>query len=112
MLAAVVTFRYRSRVTPRALVAAGLLFVGGYLVASQDGVADHFPIRELGLSVAFGCLIVLAICCAPVEVLFGSRIVSRLGYMAHSMLLAHAPLSYCFSEALRRVMGLFAVEGG
>ncbi|MFB9732034.1 acyltransferase family protein [Ornithinimicrobium kibberense] len=106
MVAAVIVMRLRHRLTRRWLLAALVVFVLGYAVATGSLTGGRIPVREVGLSVAFGGLIVLAIGAKPVEAFFGSRPVARLGYMAYSMFLVHQPIVYYFSEGLERVLGV------
>lgn len=106
MVAAVIVMRYREQISRRWMGAAALLFLGGYVAAVNLGGVPWLPVRELGLSLAFGALIVLAIAVPPVERFFGSAPVSRLGYMAYSMFLVHQPIAWYTSEALRRIVGV------
>lgn len=106
MLAATLVMRHRKLLTGRWLALAATLFLAGYAVAVNLADSTSLPLRELGLSLAFGALIVLAIAVPPVERFFGSGPVSRLGYMAYSMFLVHQPIAWYMSEALTKVLGL------
>ncbi|OLT21719.1 hypothetical protein BJF81_15085 [Ornithinimicrobium sp. CNJ-824] len=107
MVAAVVIMRHRERLTPSWMIAAAVVVVAGYALAMWAGSAmGWFPVREIGLSLSFGALIILAIGAAPVERVFALPLVSRLGYVAYSMFLVHQPIVYYFSEFLERGFGM------
>ena len=109
MLAAVIVMRHRDKLTRVPLLIAALLVVLGYAVAVSvrfSGALEWFPVREIGLSISFCALIVLAIGAAPVEAVFATPLVSRVGYMAYSFFLVHQPIVYYFSELLKRGLGM------
>lgn len=102
MVAALVVFRWRSALRtwwPVLLLA----IVGGYAVAVQ-GWPAWLPVRESGLGLTFGALIVAAVTLRPVEQVFAWRPVSWLGYRAYSMFLVHQPVVWYVSEFLAKAM--------
>jgi peptidoglycan/LPS O-acetylase OafA/YrhL len=106
MVAGVVVIRHRARLTPPVLAILATVFVVGYAVATGALGGSPFPFREVGLSLSFGALIILAIGVSPVERVFGSAPVARTGYMAYSLFLVHQPVVYYVSEGLERVVGV------
>lgn len=104
MVAALLVFRWRDRLRPWSLALPALV-VGAYTIAVQ-GWPAWLPVRELGLGLTFGSLIMAAVMLRPIEQVFAWRPVSWLGYRAYSMFLVHQPVAWYVSEFLTKAAGV------
>ena len=103
MLAAVVGFRVAGRVRPPHAVAVLAVMVAAYFVATEPFFRGTIlPVRDFGLSVLFGSLIVLVLTVRPVAAVFAWRPVSWLGYRSYSLFLIHQPTLWYTSEFLQK----------
>ena len=107
MLAAVVGFRVAGRVRPPHALAVLAAMVVAYIVATEPMFRGTvLPIRDFGLSVLFGSLIVLVLTVRPVAAAFAWRPVSWLGYRSYSLFLIHQPTLWYTSEFLQKFLGV------
>jgi peptidoglycan/LPS O-acetylase OafA/YrhL len=105
MLAAVVGFRVAGRVRPPHAVAVLAVMVAAYFVATEPFFRGTvLPIRDFGLSVLFGGLIVLVLTVRPFGAAFAWRPVSWLGYRSYSLFLIHQPTLWYASEFLQKFL--------
>lgn len=105
MLAAVVGFRVAGRVRPPHALAVLAVMVVAYIVATEPFFRGTvLPIRDFGLSVLFGSLIVLVLTVRPVAAAFAWRPVSWLGYRSYSLFLIHQPTLWYLSEFLQKFL--------
>jgi peptidoglycan/LPS O-acetylase OafA/YrhL len=103
MLAAVAGFRVAGRVRPPHVIAVLAVMVAAYFVATESFFRGTvLPIRDFGLSVLFGSLIVLVLTVRPVAAVFAWRPVSWLGYRSYSLFLIHQPTLWYLSEFLQK----------
>jgi peptidoglycan/LPS O-acetylase OafA/YrhL len=103
MLAAVVGFRVAGRVRPPHALAVLAVMVVAYVVATEPLFRGTvLPIRDFGLSVLFGSLIVLVLTVRPIAAVFAWRPVSWLGYRSYSLFLIHQPTLWYLSEFLQK----------
>jgi peptidoglycan/LPS O-acetylase OafA/YrhL len=103
MLAAVVGFRVAGRVRPPHALAVLAVMVVAYFIATEPFFRGTvLPIRDFGLSVLFGSLIVLVLTVRPVAAVFAWRPVSWLGYRSYSLFLIHQPTLWYLSEFLQK----------
>lgn len=105
MLAAVAGFRVAGRVRPpHALAVLGVMVVA-YIVATEPFFRGTvLPVRDFGLSVLFGSLIVLVLTVRPVAAVFAWHQVSWLGYRSYSLFLIHQPTLWYASEFLQKFL--------
>ena len=74
MLAAVVGFKVAGRVRPPHALAVLAVMVGAYFVATEPFFRGTvLPVRDFGLSVLFGSLIVLVLTVRPIGAVFAWR---------------------------------------
>jgi len=107
MLAAVVGFRVAGRVRPPHALAVVAVMVAAYFVATEPFFRGTvLPVRDFGLSVLFGSLIVLVLTVRPVGAVFAWRPVSWLGYRSYSLFLIHQPTLWYTSEFLQKFLGV------
>jgi peptidoglycan/LPS O-acetylase OafA/YrhL len=107
MLAAVVGFRVAGRVRPPHALAVVAVMVAAYVVATEPFFRGTvLPVRDFGLSVLFGGLIVLVLTVRPVAAVFAWRPVSWLGYRSYSLFLIHQPTLWYTSEFLQKFLGV------
>lgn len=106
MLCAALIYRRGLRnAMERWLLVLGL--IAGYALAvSPVAALTMLSVRELGLSLAFSCLIALVLTSRVGTGVFGARPVSWIGYRAYSLFLIHQPLMWFFGEFLKKVIGL------
>jgi peptidoglycan/LPS O-acetylase OafA/YrhL len=103
LLAAVIGFRVAGRVRPPHAVAVLAVMVAAYFVATEPFFRGTvLPVRDFGLSVLFGGLIVLVLTVRPVGALFAWRPVAWLGYRSYSLFLIHQPTLWYTSEFLQK----------
>ena len=107
MLAAVVGFRVAGRVRPPHALAVLAVMVAAYFIATEPFFRGTvLPVRDFGLSVLFGSLIVLVLTVRPVAAAFAWRPVSWLGYRSYSLFLIHQPTLWYTSEFLQKFLGV------
>ena len=107
MLAAVVGFRVAGRVRPPHALAVLAVMVAAYFIATESFFRGTvLPVRDFGLSVLFGSLIVLVLTVRPVGAVFAWRPVSWLGYRSYSLFLIHQPTLWYTSEFLQKFLGV------
>jgi peptidoglycan/LPS O-acetylase OafA/YrhL len=83
------------------------VMVAAYFVATEPFFRGTvLPIRDFGLSVLFGSLIVLVLTVRPVAAMFAWAPVSWLGYRSYSLFLIHQPTLWYTSEALQKFFGV------
>ncbi|MBK6440739.1 MAG: acyltransferase [Actinomycetales bacterium] len=105
MVSAVLVARWLGR-TDRWHTAAYLAAaIAAYVVAVAPFLSGS-PLREAGLGVAFGALIVSIVGSHRGRVVFGSRAMAGVGVMSYSLFLIHEPVAWYLSEALRRGAGM------
>ncbi|MGN6219633.1 MAG: acyltransferase family protein [Microbacterium sp.] len=103
MLAAVAGFRVAGRMRRPHVIAVLAVMVVAYLVATEPFFRGTvLPIRDLGLSMLFGGLIVLVLTVRPIAALFAWRPISWLGYRSYSLFLIHQPTLWYLSEFLQK----------
>jgi peptidoglycan/LPS O-acetylase OafA/YrhL len=105
MLAAIVAFKVIDRVRrPHIVLVIGLMVVS-YIVATAPVFRGTvLPLRELGLSVLFGSLIVLVLSVPLAGRVFAWKPLSYLGYRSYSLFLIHQPTAWYVSEFLQKFL--------
>lgn len=107
MAAGVIAFRARSRLTWRAAAPIFALMTLGLMVAVAPGLSGViFPLREVGLSIAFGGLIVLVLRVPALDRAFAWTPLSWIGYRSYSFFLIHQPTVWYVSEFLQKALGI------
>ena len=103
MLAAIIGFRVSDRIRRPHVAGLVAVMVAAYLVATLPVFQGTvLPIRDLGLSVLFGSLIVLVLSVPAVGAMFAWRPMSWLGYRSYSLFLIHQPTLWYVSEFLQK----------
>jgi len=105
MLAALVGFRVAERIRrPHVFALIGVMVVS-YLVATHPFFRGSiFPVRDIGLSVLFGSLIVLVLTVPAADAVFAWKPMSWLGFRSYSMFLIHQPTIWYASEFLQKFL--------
>lgn len=107
MAAAVLAFRTPTRVSWRATAVTVVVMVASFAAAVHPDLRSAiFPVREIGLSIFFGGLIVLVIRIPALDRAFAWRPLSFVGYRAYTLFLLHQPTMWFFSEFLQKVLGV------
>jgi peptidoglycan/LPS O-acetylase OafA/YrhL len=105
MLAAIIGFRVSDRIRRPHVIGLLAVMVAAYLVATLPVFQGTIlPIRDLGLSVLFGSLIVLVLSVPAVGAVFAWKPISWLGYRSYSMFLIHQPTLWYVSEFLQKFL--------
>lgn len=105
MLAAIIAFRVADRVRRPHVVLLLALMVASYLVATAPIFRGTIlPLRDLGLSVLFGSLIVLVLSSKRIGRIFAWKPLSYLGYRSYSMFLIHQPTVWYVSEFFQKFL--------
>ncbi len=105
MVAAILLARHLERPDARRATAYLLIAAIGYAAAVAP-LSDGTPVREAGLGVAFGALILAVLASRRVSAACASRVMVRLGIMSYSLFLIHEPIAWYLSELLRRGAGV------
>lgn len=107
MLAAIIAFKVIDRVRrPHIALVIGLMVVS-YIVATAPVFRGTIlPLRELGLSVLFGSLIVLVLSVPLAGRVFAWKPLSYLGYRSYSLFLIHQPTAWYVSEFLQKFLDI------
>jgi peptidoglycan/LPS O-acetylase OafA/YrhL len=105
MLAAIIGFRVSERIRRPHVVLLLSMMALSYVVATVPFLQGSvLPVRELGLGVLFGSLIVLVLTVPTVGRIFAWKPLAYLGYRSYSMFLIHQPTIWYVSEFLQKFL--------
>lgn len=109
MAAALLVFRTPARISARAWFAVIATMALAFAAATAPGLGGVFPVREVGLSVFFGGLILVVLRVPALDRAFAWRPLAWVGYRSYSLFLIHQPTMWYFSELLFKGFGFTGV---